>query len=86
MQGQKVDGALVLAYEDVYGQTYSQEVNYKTEIQPPKILSLKPEKKEQETNQWWVSVLVLAGAGLLGILLIQTLRIRGLKKNNLNTH
>ena len=82
----KVDGALVLAYEDVYGQTYSQEVNYKTEIQPPKILSLKPEKKEQETNQWWVSVLVLAGAGLLGILLIQTLRIRGLKKNNLNTH
>ena len=29
---------------------------------------------------------VLAGAGLLGILLIQTLRIRGLKKNNLNTH
>ncbi|WP_302416325.1 hypothetical protein [Blautia marasmi] len=75
----KTEGTLVLEYEDIYGQTYSQGVAYETEIQAPKVLSLKADKKE-ETNQWWVSVLVLLGAGLIGGFFVQSMRIRNLKK------
>lgn len=76
----KTDGALVLEYEDIYGQTYSHSVAYETEILEPQILSLKADKKEEETNQWWVSVLVLLGLGLTGGFVVQSLRIRSLKK------
>ena len=75
----KTQGAFVLEYEDVYGQTYRQDIPYETEIQAPKVLSLKADKKE-ETNQWWVSVLVLLGAGLIGGIFVQSMRIRNLKK------
>ena len=76
----KTDGALVLEYEDIYGQTYCDCVAYVSEIMEPQILSLKADKKEEETNQWWVPVLVLLGLGLTGGFVVQSLRIRSLKK------
>lgn len=74
-----VNGTLVLEYEDSYGKTYSQSIDYATKIQAPKVLSLKAETKE-ETNQWWISIIVLLGLGLSAGVAIQTMRIYSIKK------
>lgn len=75
----EVNGTLVLEYEDAYGESHSQTIDYGTKIQAPKVLSLKAETKE-ETNQWWISIIVLLGLGLTTGVGIQTMRIHSIKK------
>lgn len=70
----------LLEYEDAYGQTFSSQFSYTTQIQEPQILSLKAEEEKTETNQWWISIVILCGVLLIFGLVIQTIRLRQIRR------
>lgn len=70
-----VSGTILLRYEDAFGETHELSKPYQTEIKQAQLLSLKVEDEEPEANSWWISVFVavIAGLGLLILLLLQRL-------------
>ena len=57
-------GNVLLTYEDEYGQEYTEEFAFSTNINPPVILvDEDPEEDEgpKDQGQWWISVVIVAG-------------------------
>lgn len=82
----KTNGTLTLVYEDSMGNTHEDVKEFKIEITKPKIQSLKVEKPK-EANSWWFSVIAVAGAGMLAVIMLllgrihrQNVRLEEMKK------
>lgn len=60
----QTEGILRLTYEDAFGNTYTQEESFTTNIVKAKVLELKVEKETEATNGWWISLVVLIGVVL----------------------
>ena len=71
----KVSGKLTLSYEDLQGNIYQETSEYQTQINKPEIQSLKIETPKK-ANSWWYSVFVVAGAGMLLIIIGLVIRNR----------
>ncbi|MFP3153726.1 hypothetical protein LQZ18_04715 [Lachnospiraceae bacterium ZAX-1] len=57
-------GKVFLVYEDEYGQEYTEEFEFSTNINPPVILideELKEDEEPKNQSQWWISVIAVAG-------------------------
>ncbi len=57
-------GNVILIYEDEYGQEYTNEFGFRTNINPPVILTEEESEKEEKPKnqgQWWISVIIVAG-------------------------
>ena len=53
-----------MIYEDEYGQEYTNEFGFRTNINPPVILTEEESEKEEKPKnqgQWWISVIIVAG-------------------------
>lgn len=66
-------GVMTLDYEDEYGQKYTEEFEFTTNINPP--VTTAPEETEIEEEpkrqkQWWISI-IIAGAVIAAILIIR---------------
>lgn len=65
------EGTLLLTYRDALGEEHEQKQTFTTVIQKAKILELKVEEEKEETNQWWISVFVLAlSAAACGLVIL----------------
>ena len=71
-----VSGTITLEYEDAFGETHEISKEYQSEIKKAQVLSLKVDEEEPEENSWWISVfaIVIAGLGILVVLLVWRLR------------
>lgn len=62
-------GRVILTYEDAEGSIRTKEETFVTTIEQPKMISLQVEETRTQTNQWWISALVLVFVLLAGLLL-----------------
>ncbi len=70
-------GRVVFSYESEQGEVIEQEQTFSTAIKKPEIVELKIEEEEdQETNQWWITVIVMTFLVLLFIICWLYLRMR----------
>lgn len=55
----RVNGKVILTYEDAFGAVHTWEQEITTVIQKPEIVELKVPKEKKETNQWWAAVFLV---------------------------
>lgn len=69
-------GKVLLVYEDEFGEEYSEEFPFETNINPP-VIQNEPQEEEEEKKedygQWWISIIVV-GVAIAGILTWRYLR------------
>ena len=58
-------GTITLTYEDSLGSEYSQEYTFDTAIIKPVTSEALTQAEEEPVSQWWVSILIVGGIGLL---------------------
>lgn len=72
-----VSGRVIFSYENEQGEVIEQEQAFSTAIKKPQAVELKIEKEEeQETNQWWITILAMTFLGLLLIICWLYLRMK----------
>lgn len=67
-------GTVIFSYENEQGEQIEQTMEIHTCIQEPKTVELKIEKKQPQTNQWWITIVV--GVVLVLLLVIIWLYLR----------
>ncbi|MEE0419107.1 MAG: hypothetical protein UDG86_03565 [Lachnospiraceae bacterium] len=72
-------GKITLTYEDEFGEVYTEEQEFTTNINKPEILSPVVPKEEQAAGQWWISILAAFG-GMAAVLGAAALRRFVLRK------
>lgn len=68
-------GRLILSYEDAFGQTYTQEQEFQTVIQKPRVMELKVEEPKPEQNQWKLSIFLFVVLLLLVVVIFLLLAL-----------
>lgn len=63
-------GTMTVTYEDEYGESYSEVVELSTNIERPVFDDIynkqeEPEKEPEKASQWWISVILAAGVGMV---------------------
>lgn len=58
-------GTITLTYEDSLGSEHSQEYTFDTAIIKPVTSEALTQSEEEPVSQWWVSILIVGGIGLL---------------------
>lgn len=71
---------VVFSYENERGEVKEQTMEIHTEIKEPKQVKLKIEEEAPKTNEWWVSIIVLAALVLFSIIVWLYLRMKHFKK------
>ena len=54
-----LDGEVIFSYENEQGEITEQRQKFSTVIKKPQVVELKVEKQKQETNQWWITIIIL---------------------------
>lgn len=60
-----VSGRVVFSYENEQGEVIEQEQAFTTAIRKPQTIDLVIEEEAPETNQWWVTIVILTILTLL---------------------
>lgn len=75
-----VNGTVTFSFEDENGEIKEQKSDIHTEIKEPQIVELKIEKEKTETNQWWITMIVLLVLTLVLVIIGLYLRMQYFKK------
>ncbi|MFZ7120479.1 MAG: hypothetical protein ACOWWH_05975 [Eubacteriaceae bacterium] len=64
------EGKMIVSYEDQYGNTYTEEVEISTIIEKPvydtvENIENEPEEEPEKASQWWISIVLLLGIGMI---------------------
>lgn len=76
----ETSAVILFSYENEQGEVQEQRMEVHTEIKEPKQVKLKVEKEVPQTNQWWISIVVLAAIVLLSVIVWLYLRMKHFKK------
>lgn len=76
----ETSGVVVFSYENEQGEVQEQTMEVHTQIQEPKQVQLKIEEEAPRTNQWWISILVLAAIVLISLMVWFYLRMKHFRK------
>lgn len=71
-----VSGRVIFSYESGQGEVIEQEQEFSTAIVKPETVELKIEEEKPETNQWWITIVVLTMGTLLLAIVILYLRMK----------
>lgn len=76
----ETSATVLFSYEDEQGEVKEQTMEVHTEIREPRQVQLKVEEEPPQTNQWWISSIVLAVLVLLSTIVWLYLRMKHFKK------
>lgn len=66
----RTEGIMTITYEDEYGEVYTETLDISTTIEKPVFsndnnIGQEPEEKPDRASQWWVSIALGAGVGMI---------------------
>ena len=76
----KTEGEVILSYEDEQGKVEKLSQKLHTTIQKPQVVELSVEKEAPKTNQWWITIVILAMVTMALAMLCLYLRMKHYQK------
>lgn len=73
-------GTVTFSFEDENGEVKEQKLDINTEVKEPQIVELKIDKEKKETNQWWITIIVMLISTLILVIIGLYFRIQSFKK------